>query len=225
LLQRFTVPLLRRYASAAHVEGVRTLGLEGENEPDFAEFSTQVEEVTGWTVVETREEMLAPDYFAALAERRFPCIPELRTVNQVLCGKDPDFWHEAVGHLAPLVSPEVSRFYQNCGALHGEVLRRFGAKRAAELNAFFWIVLEYGFIREGSETKAFGAAIAGSFVALTKWRSDAWAIRPFDVPKILEAGLAYLGAVPKRDGQGRVVFYEVHSLDETFAALQSYAHR
>jgi phenylalanine-4-hydroxylase len=225
LLQQFTLPLFHRYASAAHREGARVLGLDVEKEPDFAKFSARVEEVTGWTVVETRGEMLPPDYFAALAERKFPCIPKLRNVNEVLCGKDPDFWHEAIGHLAPLVSPEVSRFYQNCGALHAEVLRRFGAKRAAELNGFFWLILEYGFIREGAETKAFGAAIAGSFVALTKWRSGAWAIRSFDIEAILNAGIAYLGAVPKRDERGRVIFYEIYSLAETFEALRKHAFR
>jgi phenylalanine-4-hydroxylase len=166
--------------------------------------------------------MPAVEYFESLAHRRFPCIPELRKPNQVLGGAEPDFWHEAVGHLAPLVCPEVSRFYQACGSLHGEVLARFGTERAAELNGFFWLLLEYGFIREGGKTKAFGAAIVGSFVALTKWIQGAWTIRPFDIRVVLDAGIAYLGAPPKRDETGRVIFYEMDSLRDTLSKLREY---
>lgn len=223
LLQNFTLPLTRVHATEAHRRGIDALGLSGAAPPTFTEYRNGVLLRTGWQVLEARGELSAESYFSLLAAKKFPCIARLRPVSEVLCGSRPDFWHESVGHIAALVDPEVSRFYQRCAELHVRLVAAERYDRARELEKLLWVVFEYGFLKEAGEDRAFGAAVAGSFVALTKWRLGRWVLRPFDVEKVLASGLFEENREPARDPEGRLIFYRMDSLERTYRQLREFA--
>ncbi len=223
LLQEFTLPLTQSFATDAHSRGIDALGLAGYSIPKFEEFRESVRLQTGWEVLPARGELSADAYFSLLAAKKFPCISRLRPVDEVLCGSQPDFWHEAVGHIAPLVDPEVSRFYQLCAGIHVELIAAARYERARQLEKLLWVVFEYGFLEQSGRPRAFGAALCGSFVALTKWKLGRWVVRPFDPEKILASGLFEESREPERDSEGRLVFYGMESFARTYRRLREFA--
>ena len=217
LLQNFTTPLILNFASRAHLQGLREFGLLESEMPIYSDFAKKVEQTTGWKIEHCERQLESLEYFSLIARKILPCNSALRPSSGVLCGNSPDFWHEAIGHIAPFIDPKVSEFYQHCGQLYVDLVEQGQFDQAYRLERVLWTILEYGFLNEEGTTKAFGAALTGSFVALTKWQIGKWSTQKFTVDSVLES--KFYDLTPARDSEGRVLFFEMESLSSALLEI------
>jgi phenylalanine-4-hydroxylase len=223
ILHEFTLPLVRELASSAHREGITRLGLNTGQQPEFTGFRRVVESETGWKIVPASDEWNARDFFALLAQRSFPCVASLRPTTEVFAGSKPDFWHEAVGHLAPLVNREISDFYCWCGETVTHLYQNNQFATARRLEQVLWALLEYGFIKEAGQVRTFGAALSGSFMALQRWRRGYVEAREdWTCEGILNSRLYEEGANLVRNEQGQLSLFLLPHFAETKKRLTQF---
>ena len=215
LLQDFTLPLISDKASSFHQHGIRTLGLNLPQCPDFVSFKNQVLTKTGWKLVESHEELSAPQFFALLATKSFPCVSKLRPENEVFAASKPDFWHEAIGHIALLATPESADFYQWCGCIVTGLYQDRGPLLAKKVENILWVLLEYGLLKEQNSVRSFGAALTGSYMALQRLRHQVIAPKGnWSCEEILASRSFEDGAPIYRNTQGQIVFFLSTNLQE-----------
>lgn len=203
-LQQFTLPLISKHACSSHIQGIKKLGLNQDTIPNFEKFCDDVCRLSGWEIVSCDGELPANDFFKLISQKKFPAVNKMRPLNAVFCGYEPDFWHEAVGHISLLIDPAYSDLYQRVAHRilnHPEDL------------AIFWVLLEYGFIKEEENIKAFGAAFVGSFMALQRLERKYISLEPYSENNILRSGIFDQSVGPRRTLCGKIKFYYINSLN------------
>jgi phenylalanine-4-hydroxylase len=218
LLVHFNRPLLHRYLTASHYQGLQSLGLLQDEAPKLEQVEKILYSNAGWKVCEASEEMTPEAYFQHLARKEFPIVTRLRPLQALFCGFEPDYWHETVGHIAILGNPQYSRFYQWCGRLAQE---HAGRNVAQDLYKLLWILLEYGLIRDEGEIKVFGAAFASSHLALQRLQKGFISVKPFAPKDVLKSGMADDGGKRKK----RLQFFCVESLNEVQIQLEKWLQK
>jgi phenylalanine-4-hydroxylase len=190
ILTQYSLPLLKRFGSAAHLNGIQVLGLDTPMRPSFEDLSRRLSAHSEWKLIEAQGELAPEEFFQLLSQRIFPIVMKLRSIDSVFCGYEPDLWHEAVGHVALLLDPDIAAFYKFCGDLMLSLDQFENAGLRADLGKILWILLEYGLIREDGNVKVFGAAFASSYVALQRFRLGYTRLIKFSPEKALLSGLA-----------------------------------
>lgn len=215
ILQSLTMPLIQKWASASHLQGCELLKLNHKSlPPEFEQFQLQVQQLTGWLVVEANEEMPSKEFFLLLAQKKFPCVRKLRPQHAVLCGYEPDFWHEAVGHIAVITDPNCAQFYQWCGHKVTELYDHGFFQLAKKLENILWIVLEYGLLENHGQKKTIGAALSGSFMALQRLQRGYIVTQTFDCQKVLESKLYQAGQKLRRNWRGQIILFSAPTLKD-----------
>ena len=184
-LQKYMMPCILKNASSYHVQGIELLGLNSEKKPNFETFKKRFYEVSqGFEIESVHEEILPEDYFYLISKKKFPCIKKLRSLDEIFCANAPDFWHEAIGHIAPLCFKEVQTFYLEIAD------RMLSAKKREFANylALAWTVTEYGFLKENGKNKMFGAALVGSHLANMRFELNYIAVERAEKEAILSSG-------------------------------------
>jgi phenylalanine-4-hydroxylase len=154
------LPYLGNRIVAPFLEGIPKLGLDEPGIPDLDRLNARLEPMTGWRLVSVAG--IVPDdaFFAMLAERRFPIGNFIRPADSLDYLKEPDCFHDILGHVPMLAHEPVARLMQAMGKLgvqaiaggHGEIISRL-----------YWHTVEFGLAREDGEVKILGAGLASSF--------------------------------------------------------------
>ena len=111
-LQKYMMPLIQEHASSYHLEGIKLLKLDADIKPDFNSFVDLFRETSSGFGIEPVDKEIDPhEYFSLIRQMKFPCIETMRTHAELFCASEPDFWHEAIGHLAPLCFQDIQEFY------------------------------------------------------------------------------------------------------------------
>ena len=185
-LQKYIMPLINKHASRFHIEGIRRLKLDSSNKPDLNEFQKIFSlESNGFQIQAVEDEIEPIEYFEMIRDKKFPCVPQLRPLNRLFCGSGPDFWHEAIGHIAPLCFSEVQDFYL---AVADYMLSAKSEKEFQRRLAVAWTLTEYGFIKENGENKMFGAALVGSHLCHMRYLHGMIQVEPADKESIIHSG-------------------------------------
>ncbi len=150
---------LRTTASQVFLRGMDVIGLEREGVPNLSEVNRRLGRVTGWSAVAVAGFVPAPQFFASLAERRFPTTIIVRGRDQLDYLPEPDIFHDVFGHV-PLHADQV----------FGSFLQRFGAMASAAkspdqvtaMARLFWFTVEFGLILEGGEPRIYGSGLISS---------------------------------------------------------------
>ncbi|MGE0527637.1 MAG: hypothetical protein AB7G93_07515 [Bdellovibrionales bacterium] len=179
-------PRLEVHASRIHCCGIARLGYNPTRIPEFSAFVERVKVETGWTVVEAGGELDPLEFFRLLANKKFPVVRSMRPENQLYGGIDPDFWHEAFGHIPHLTDPGFSDLYHWFGCAAVQAGER-NTKRVDDLSKLYWSIVEYGFLRERRDTKLFGAALIASPLAVERFLAGRVRPIPFHVRGVLSA--------------------------------------
>lgn len=214
LLVHYNSPLLSQFATPAQLVGINLLGLNQPTGPSFQEISSRLECLSGWSLVPANGEVQPLEFFTLLARRKFPVVSKIRPIHALFCGYEPDYWHEAIGHLAFLTDPEFCKFYQFCGKLVTELASRPNSELLLNsLYQLLWTLMEYGvFKTPQGQTQAFGAALTSSFMALQRLKRGYITTRHFDPKYVLKSGFATEGPIKRRGG--KIEFFHITSLED-----------
>ena len=196
-------PRMPAYACKLFLEGFPKLGFHPEQLPDKAAVSDRLEQLSGWTLGDAQNEYLNPDeWFAHVAERRFPVTNYIRKPDELAFTPLPDLFHEYFGHLAFFTDRRFGDIAQAFGPLYFAG----NARQRLEISRLWWFTTEFGLIREGNDLKAFGAGLLSSIGELEKAFAPGTPRLPFDIRHAAEMPSAV---------------YEMHA---TYFILEDVAH-
>lgn len=210
-LKKYMLPLIKQHASDYHLKGIALLSLDREKKPNFNQFQDLFYKVSrGFEIFPATGEVAPLDYFHLIKAKKFPCIAKLRSLDALFCGNEPDFWHEAIGHLAPLCCPEIQAFYL---AIAEYILSSKTSNEFENNLAIAWTLMEYGFIQEKNQYKMLGAALVGSHLAHMRYRNGWISIEPGNRSTIIKSQFYSEKSLPPRDKKGRLRFFSLNSLE------------
>jgi phenylalanine-4-hydroxylase len=105
LFQR-QVGLMNEHAAPEFMAGLRLLGVDGHSIPVLEEASERLQRLTGFEVIGVPGLIPEADFFAHLAERRFPVTVWMRRRDELDYLVEPDLFLDFFGHL-----PMLARLY------------------------------------------------------------------------------------------------------------------
>ena len=157
LLER-QIPRVKRYGAPQFLAGLEQLGMERQI-PRFSEASVILRQATGWQIVAVPGLIPERQFFAHLAERRFPVTVWLRTPQEIDYLAEPDVFHDYFGHVPLLCDPVFADFVQAYGVAGFKAVAEGGLAMLARL---YWYCVEFGLIKHGPTLRAYGAGILSS---------------------------------------------------------------
>jgi phenylalanine-4-hydroxylase len=149
--------LVETRASREYLKGVEILNFTNEIPQHFT-ITEILQSRTGWGV-EPVPALIQPDqFFALLANKKFPAANFIRTPEDIDYIEEPDVFHELFGHCPLLTNEPYAQFMHEFGKL------ALAADKKTQMRMFrlFWFTIEFGLIRENGAIKAYGGGILSS---------------------------------------------------------------
>jgi phenylalanine-4-hydroxylase len=210
-LQKYMLPLIKQHASSYHVRGIHHLNLDHPQKPNFKDFQKLFYNVSkGFEIQPVNKEIKPLEYFSLIRHRKFPCIEKTRSLDELFCANEPDFWHEAIGHIAPLCFPEIQEFYLQ---IADYMLSAKSSTQFKKHLAVSWTLTEYGFIKEKEQTKMFGAALVGSHLANMRYLKGIINVERAERASIINSQFFEEHAPLARDDKGHLRFFCLEDLN------------
>jgi phenylalanine-4-hydroxylase len=158
LFQR-QVGLLGEHAAPEFMAGLRLLGVDAHRIPSLEEASERLKRLTGFEVIGVPGLIPEADFFAHLAERRFPVTVWMRRRDELDYLVEPDLFHDFFGHLPMLAHTVFANFIQAYGAIGAHAQSPAALKMLARL---YWYTVEFGLVATSRGLRAYGAGILSS---------------------------------------------------------------
>jgi len=196
-------------ACAEHLASAPRVGFVADRIPQLAEVSDALHEHTGFRLQPVAGLVTPRVFMEHLADGVFLATQYMRHHSRPLYTPEPDVIHELVGHAALLTNGR----YANVNRLFGEATRRADEARVEQLIRAYWYSLEFGLVRQGGETKAFGAGLLSSIGEIARYTTDA-TLRPFSIDEIVRT--------PFDPTQYQSVLFVAESTDALYTALEAW---
>ena len=161
---RELVPQHARHACQELNQLQDALGLGRAGIPQLVELNCRIEPVTGFRCEPVAGLVATRDFLTALGRGVFLSTQYIRHASRPLYTPEPDIVHEAVGHAASLTHPGIAHVNRAFGAAAVDA----DAAQLERLDRAYWFTMEFGWVREGGERKAFGAGLLSSAGELTQ---------------------------------------------------------
>ncbi len=208
-LYRRRMKSLATTASRAFLEGARAIGLSPDRVPDLDDVNRRLGALTGWAAVPVTGFLPAPDFFACLAERRFPTTVTMRRMEELDYVPAPDIFHDVFGHVPLHANPTFADFLQRFGVLAAAARTEREVERMTRL---FWFSVEFGLVREGGAVKVYGSGLISSHGDAANALGAHCDRRTFELDAVC--------AQPFAIDQLQEVLFVVESFDELFTAIE-----
>jgi len=154
------IDLIERYAAPEFLQGVRALGASSTRIPRFEDANRVLAGGTGWRIVAVPGLIPEQNFFAHLADRRFPVTVWIRRRDELDYLVEPDVFHDFFGHVPLLTIPAFARFMQAYGEAGPKALAIPGA--LSMLSRLYWYMVEFGLISTAAGLRVYGAGILSS---------------------------------------------------------------
>ena len=151
--------LLGEHAAPEFIAGLRLLGIDAHSIPVLEEASERLQRLTGFEVIGVPGLIPEADFFAHLAERRFPVTVWMRRRDELDYLVEPDLFHDFFGHLPMLAHTVFANFIQAYGAIGAHAQNPAALKMLARL---YWYTVEFGLVSTPRGLRAYGAGILSS---------------------------------------------------------------
>ncbi|HEY2806580.1 MAG TPA: phenylalanine 4-monooxygenase [Gemmatimonadales bacterium] len=207
-LYRRRMDRLRSTASRRFQDGASAIGLSPDKVPDLADVNRRLDKFTGWAAVPVTGFLPARDFFACLAERRFPTTVKVRDARNLDYTPEPDIFHDVFGHVPLHADPIFADFLQRFGQRAAAASSEAEVERMARL---FWFTVEFGLIREGGEVKLYGSGLISSQDDAANALSPRCEHRRFSAEAVMNQGFAIDDLQP--------VLFVIESFVELFKAV------
>jgi len=200
---------LQATGSRVFLEGTERIGLRSDQVPDLADVNRRLGACTGWAAVSVSGFLPAREFFACLADRRFPTTVKVRPRRQLDYLPEPDIFHDVFGHV-PLHAHRVfADFLQRFGRAAGAATTDEQVQAMARL---FWFTVEFGLIREAGEVKVYGSGLISSHGDAANALGPRCDWRPFSLDAVQ--------AQPYEIDRLQDVLFVIDSFDQLFEAVE-----
>ena len=136
--------MMAEHAAPEFIAGLRLLGADAHSIPVLEEASERLQRLTGFEVIGVPGLIPEADFFAHLAERRFPVTVWMRRRDELDYLVEPDLFHDFFGHLPMLAHTVFANFIQAYGAIGAH---RSGSPAALKMLArLYWYTVEFGLV-------------------------------------------------------------------------------
>lgn len=173
---------LRDTGSRVFLDGADAIGLRQDSVPDLADVNARLTPRTGWNAVPVSGFLPAREFFACLAQRRFPTTVTVRPMSQLDYLPEPDIFHDVFGHVPLHANPAFADFLQHFGKTAARATTEADVEAMARL---FWFTVEFGLVREGGTVKVYGSGLISSHGDAANALGGACDRRPFDLDDVL----------------------------------------
>jgi phenylalanine-4-hydroxylase len=205
---------LESTASDVFLTGAEIIGLSPDHIPNLAEVNRRLRRRTGWSAVPVAGFLPAREFFASLAERKFPTTVTIRSKESLDYVPEPDIFHDVFGHVPLHSDPAFAGFLQKCG----EVAARASTDEDVEMmTRLFWFTVEFGLIREGDGAKIYGSGLISSAGDAANALGPNCDRRPFSVDAVISQSF--------RIDELQNTLFVVESFDQLFDAIDDVAAR
>ena len=151
--------MIEQYAAPEFIAGTRTLNASPDRIPRIDETNRILQPISGWTIVAVPGLIPEEQFFAHLAQRRFPVTVWIRKPQELDYLAEPDIFHDFFGHVPMLTNPLFARFMQAYGEAGPKAIAAGALKMLARL---YWYMVEFGLIRTAQGLRAYGSGILSS---------------------------------------------------------------
>jgi phenylalanine-4-hydroxylase len=173
---------LQHTGSELFLTGAEAIGLNRDHVPDLHDVNSRLSRLTGWQAVGVAGFIPAADFFACLADRRFPTTITVRPLSSLDYIPEPDIFHDVFGHV-PL---HADRVFANFLQRFGQVATRATTEEQVTWMArLFWFTVEFGLIKEPDGLKVYGSGLISSAADAANALSDKCTRLPFDLDAVI----------------------------------------
>jgi phenylalanine-4-hydroxylase len=182
LLYEKRMRVLRRTGSELFLTGAELIGLNRDHVPDLEDVNRRLARLTGWRAVGVAGFIPAADFFACLAERRFPTTITMRPLSSLDYIPEPDIFHDVFGHV-PLHADRVfANFLQRFGQV---ACQARSEEQITWMARLFWFTVEFGLIREPEGLKVYGSGLISSAADAANAVSHNCTRLPFELDAVI----------------------------------------
>jgi phenylalanine-4-hydroxylase len=173
---------LERTGSELFLQGAELIGLNRDHVPDLDDVNRRLARLTGWEAVPVGGFIPAADFFACLAERKFPTTITIRPLDRLDYIPEPDIFHDVFGHVPLHADLVFANFLQRFGQV---ATRARTEEQTTWMARLFWFTVEFGLIREAERTKVYGSGLISSAADAANALSDNCTRLRFDLDAVI----------------------------------------
>jgi phenylalanine-4-hydroxylase len=214
LLYERRMGTLRDTGSRVFLDGAAVIGLGATRVPDLEVVNAALRPRTGWRAVPVSGFLPARDFFACLADRRFPTTVTVRPLAQLDYLPEPDIFHDVFGHVPLHADPVFADFLHRFGQLASRARSDADVEAMARL---FWFTVEFGLVREGGTVKVYGSGLISSHGDAANALGAGCDRRPFTLDAVL--------AQPFEIDRMQDVLFVVEDFGQLFQAVDDAARQ
>jgi phenylalanine-4-hydroxylase len=174
---------LRRTGSELFLQGAEAIGLNPDHVPDLDDVNRRLAALTRWQAVPVSGFLPAANFFACLADRRFPTTVTVRPLDSLDYIAEPDIFHDVFGHVPLHADLVFANFLQRFGEV---ATRARNEEQTAWMARLFWFTVEFGLIREAKGIKLYGSGLISSAADGANALSERCTHRPFDLDAVIQ---------------------------------------
>lgn len=200
------IELMPHYAVKEFRDSIEELDVSG-GIPDFARVNRKLGRLSGFQIVAVPGLIPDDQFFAHLANRRFPVTWWIRDESELDYLEEPDVFHDFFGHVPLLAHPIFADYMVDYGKAGPHAV----AQNAMPLlSRLYWYTIEFGLIREGDDLRVYGAGILSS-KAETVYSIDS------DVPNRIAFDLERVLSTEYRIDAYQESYFVIDTFDQLFA--------
>ncbi|MBU6421644.1 MAG: phenylalanine 4-monooxygenase [Gammaproteobacteria bacterium] len=152
-------PIVKKYACPEYLEALARMHFPTERIPQPEEVSAVLRKHTGWEVAAVPALIPFDEFFALLADKKFPAASFIRSREEMDYLQEPDIFHEIFGHTPLLTDARFAAFSQ----AYGKAGAKADKKDHVWLARLYWFTVEFGLIRTSRGLRTYGAGLESSF--------------------------------------------------------------
>lgn len=151
--------LHEKYACGLYNRAKYDLKITEDEIPQLRTVSQRIERETNVHLVPAEGALPYRTFYEYIAQRGFPVTQFIRHGSHPEFTPEPDMIHDCLGHVPPLMNQDYAELLTLIGKAAATTPR---GDQVLALKRFSWFSIEFGLIKEQSETKVFGAGILSS---------------------------------------------------------------
>ena len=190
--------------------------LNGQAIPNFKALSPLLQKEQNFSIELVSGLIPVEEFFALLAQRRFPSSCWLRKMEELDYLGEPDMFHDTFGHIPLLFNAQYADFMQEFGRIGLQVAHL--PQAVAALERLYWFTIEFGVCQNTQGRAIYGAGILSSFgESVQVHKGQNCEFRPFVLESVLKHHFH------KHEMQS--VYYYLDNFQSLFGLLKSVEQR